>query len=58
MNSEFDLNAKELDAVLEDGVKAGLSSVMQRIKDRATKFKVDDVPKDLAVTGSHDGLAC
>ena len=50
--SEFDLNAEELDSFSEDDVKADLCitpSLMQRIEDRAAKFKVDDVPRDLAV---------
>ena len=52
MVSEFDLNAEELDSLSEDDVKADLCitpSFMQRIEDRAAKFKVDDVPRDLAV---------
>ena len=47
MVSEFDLNAEELDSFSEDDVKADLCitpSFMQRIEDRAAKFKVDDVP--------------
>ena len=61
--SKFDLSAEELDdTFLKDDVKADLCitpSLIQRIKDRAAKFTVDDVPKDLAVnTGLCDGLAC
>ena len=34
-------------------------SLMQRIEDRAAKFKVDDVLRDLAVNaGLYDGPAC
>ena len=34
-------------------------SLMLRIEDRAAKFKVDDVPRDLAVnTRLYDGPAC
>ena len=47
MMSEFDLSAEELDAFSEDDVKAYLCitpSLMQRIKDKAAKCKVDDVP--------------
>ena len=46
--SEFDLSAEELDAFSEDDVKADLyiaSSLTQRMKDRAAKFEVDDVPR-------------
>ena len=49
MVSEFDLNAEELDSFSEDDVKADLCitpSLMQRIEDRAAKFKVDDVPRE------------
>ena len=48
MVSEFDLSAEELDAFSEDDVKADLyiaPSLMQRMKDRAAKFEVDDVPR-------------
>ena len=61
MVSEFDLNADELDSFSEDNVKADLCitpSLMQKIEDRATNFKVD-VPRDLVVnTGLYDGPAC
>ena len=43
MVSEFDLSAEELDAISEDDVKA--PSLTQRMKDRAAKFEVDDVPR-------------
>ena len=34
-------------------------SLMQKIEDRAAMFKVDDVPRDLAVnTGLYDGPGC
>ena len=34
-------------------------SLMQTVEDRAAKFKVDYVPRDLAVnTGLYDGPAC
>ena len=59
MVSEFDLNAEELDSFSEDDVKADLCitpSLMQRIEDRAAKFKVDDVMKDLAVM--HLSMIC
>ena len=62
MVSEFDLNAEELDSFSEDDVKADrciTPSHMQRIEDSAAKFKVDDVPRDLAVnTGLCDAPAC
>ena len=48
MVSEFDLSTEELDAILEDDVKADLCiapSPMQRIKDKTAKFKVDNVPR-------------
>ena len=48
MVSEFDLSAEELDAFSEDDVKADLYialSLTQRMKDRAAKFEVDDVPR-------------
>ena len=58
MVSEFDLNAEELDLFSEDNVRADLyitPSLMQRIEDRAAKFKVDDVPRELvANTGLYD----
>ena len=41
---------------LEDDVKVDLCitpSLMQRIMDRAAKFKVDDVPKDLQLLPDH-----
>ena len=44
MVSEFDLNAEELVSFSEDDVKADLCitpSLMQKIEDRAAKFKVD-----------------
>ena len=58
MGSEFDLSAEELDAFSEDDVKADLyiaPSLTQRMKDRAAKFEVDDVPR---TSGLYDGLAC
>ena len=48
MVSEFDLSAEELDVFSEDDVKADLfiaPSLTQRMKDKAAKFKVDDVPR-------------
>ena len=61
MVSGFDLNDEELDSFSEDDVKADLCitpSLMQTIGDRAAKFMVDVVPRDLAVnTGLYDGLA-
>ena len=48
MVSEFDLSAEELDVFSEDDVKADLyiaPSLTQRMKDRAAKFEVDDVPR-------------
>ena len=48
MVSEFDLNTEEIDAFSEDDVKADLyiaPSLTQRMKDRAAKFEVDDVPR-------------
>ena len=48
MVSEFDLSAEELDAFSEDDVKADLyiaPSLTQRMKNRAAKFEVDDVPR-------------
>ena len=56
------MNAEELDSFSEDDVKADLCitpSLMQRIEDRAAKFKVEDVPRDFAVnTGLYDGPVC
>ena len=60
MVSEFDLNAEELDSFSEDDVKADLCitpSLMQRIEDRAAKFKVDDVPRE-ADKENDIGTAC
>ena len=62
MVSKFDWDAEQLDSFSEDDVKADLCitpSLMQRIEDRAAKFKVDDVLRDLAVNaGLYDEPAC
>ena len=56
MESGFHLSTEEVDAFSEDDLKADLCiapSLMQRIMDRAAKFKVDDVPKDLQLLPDH-----